>query len=215
MQLQQWQNFYMLLGGASATLIGLMFIAVSLGSGRWTPEERPILNASFNAFMSPTFIHFVYVLVTAAVVLVPTLSETALGGLLVLTGAGSLGHIARNLPFVRERYRGGTIDRSDLIWYSLMPSIGYIFYFAAGAGLLGAALRGARSAHALDALAAASVLLVVIGVRNAWDLVVFLVLRQAELVSLGSPISRRQLGQDPGGPDPRPDPVSPPPGRPR
>ena len=73
-QLQQWQNFYMLLGGASATLVGLMFIAISLGSGRWTPEDRLLLNASFSAFMSPTFIHFVYVLVTAVVVLVPTLS---------------------------------------------------------------------------------------------------------------------------------------------
>ena len=138
-QLQQWQNFYMLLGGASATLVGLMFIATSLGASRWTAEERPILNASFNAFMSPTFIHFVYVLVTAIVVFVPTLSETVLGGLLVLTGVGSLGPIARNLPFVRERYRARSLDRSDLVWYSLMPSVGYILYLDAGIGLLRAA----------------------------------------------------------------------------
>jgi hypothetical protein len=174
-QLQPWQNFYTLLGGASATLVGLMFIAISIGSGRWTAAERPMLNAAFNAFMSPTFIHFIYVLVTAAVVLVPTLSQTTLGILLVLAGLGSLGHIARNLPFVRERYRVGTLDRSDLVWYSLAPSIGYILYLGAGAGLLRAAARGTGSPRALDALAAASVLLMVIGVRNAWDLVVFLV----------------------------------------
>lgn len=180
LQLQQWQNFYMLLGGASATLVGLMFIAISLGSSRWTPEERPILAASFSAFMSPTFIHFVYVLVTAVVVFVPTLNETVLGGLLVLTGIGSLGHIARHLPFLLNRYRARRIDRSDLVCYSLLPSIGYILYLDAGIGLLRAALRGMRPAHAFDALAAASVLLLVIGVRNAWDLVVFLVLRELD-----------------------------------
>ncbi|HEV2281411.1 MAG TPA: hypothetical protein VGX75_03335 [bacterium] len=185
-QLQPWQNFYMLLGGASATLVGLMFIAISLGQTRWTPEERPILTASFSAFMSPTFIHFVYVLVTAAVVFVPTLSETVLGGLLVLTGIGSLGHIARNLPFFRERYRVGSIDRSDLWWYSLMPSVGYILYLDAGIGLLRAAAGGISRGQALNALAAASVLLLVIGVRNAWDLVVYLALRR-----LDTPADRR------------------------
>jgi modulator of FtsH protease len=179
-QLQIWQNFYMLLGGASATLVGLMFIAITLQSGRWTTEDRPILHASFNAFLSPTFIHFVYVLVTALVVLIPTLSETALGVLLVTAGLGSLGHIARNLPFLRERYRAGTIDRSDVVWYSMMPSIGYILYLDGGAGLLMAAGRGAAATPALNALAAASVLLVVIGVRNAWDLVVFLVLTRVD-----------------------------------
>ena len=178
--LQQWQNFYMLLGGAAATLVGLMFIAISLGSTRWMPEERPILAASFSAFMSPTFIHFVYVLVTAAVVFVPTLNETVLGGLLVITGIGSLGHIARNLPFFHERYRAGTIDRSDVVWYSMMPSVGYILYLDAGIGLLRAAAGAAPRGQALNALAAASVLLLVIGVRNAWDLVVFLALRRLD-----------------------------------
>ena len=77
-QFQQWQNFYMLLGGASATLVGLMFIAISLGSGRWTAEDKPIVNVGLSAFLSPTFIHFVYVLVTAVIVFVPTLSGRCL-----------------------------------------------------------------------------------------------------------------------------------------
>jgi hypothetical protein len=179
-QFQQWQNFYMLLGGASATLVGLMFIAISLGSGRWTAEDKPIVNVGLSAFLSPTFIHFVYVLVTAVIVFVPTLSGTVFGGLLILTGIGSLGHVARHVPFLRERYRTGGLDRSDLAWYSLMPSIAYALYLGAGAGLLKDGLQGTRPVRALDALAAASVLLLVIGVRNAWDLVVYQVLRQLE-----------------------------------
>ena len=61
-----------------------------------------------------------------------------------------------------------------------MPSIAYVLHLGAGVGLVRAGLRGTRPLHALDALAAASVLLLVIGVRNAWDLVVFLVLRQID-----------------------------------
>ena len=179
-QLQQWQNFYMLLGGASATLVGLMFIAISLGSSQWTAEERPTLNAAFTTFMSPTFIHFVYVLVTALVVLVPVLSQPVLGGLLVLVGLGSLGHTIRTVPFLRTGYRRRRLDRSDLIWYSLLPSIGYILYGYAGIGLLRAAARGTTQGGALDVLALVSILLLVVGVRNAWDMIVFLVLRRVE-----------------------------------
>lgn len=177
---QPWQNFYMLIGGAAATLTGLLFIAISIGSGRWKPEERPLLRTAYNAFLSPTFMHFVYVLVTAAVVLVPTLTETVLGIMLVLAGLGSLGWILRHLPFLRERFRLGALDRSDLAWYSLMPAIGYVLYLDAGIGLLKTAAGRATRGEALNALAAASVLLLVIGVRNAWDLVVFQVLRGLE-----------------------------------
>lgn len=179
-QLQSWQNFYMLIGGASATLVGLMFIALSLGSSQLRQADRASATASYNAFLSPTFIHFVYVLVTAVVVLVPTLSQPVLGWMLLLAGLGSLGYLVRYLPFVRERYRTGLVDRSDLVWYSLMPSVGYILYIDAGIGLLRAATGAPTRGSALDALAAASVLLMVIGVRNAWDLVVFMVLRRLE-----------------------------------
>ena len=61
-----------------------------------------------------------------------------------------------------------------------MPSVGYVLYLDAGIGLLRAAAGGPSRGQALNALAAASILLLVIGVRNAWDLVVFLVLRRLE-----------------------------------
>ncbi len=194
-QLQTWQNFYMLIGGASATLAGLMFIAISLSTtGRPTDGERSMIQLAYSAFLSPTYIHFVYVLVTAVVVLVPTLNETVFGVLLVLTGAGSLAYIVRLLPFVRERYRIGSVDRSDLVWYSLMPSVCYILYLDAGIGMLRAAAGVPSRGHALDALATASVLLMVIGVRNAWDLVVFQVMRRFDARSDERPAETRQGG---------------------
>ncbi|HKX19841.1 MAG TPA: hypothetical protein VJT33_17705 [bacterium] len=177
-QLQAWQNFYTLIGSAAATLAGLMFIAISLGATRRpTAQERSMAQLAYNVFLSPTYIHFVYVLVTAVVVSVPTLNETVFGVMLILTGAGSLGYTLRHLPFVRGRYRTGALDRSDLVWYELMPSICYVLYVDAGIGLLRAAAGAPSRGHALDALATSSILLMVIGVRNAWDLMVFQVMR--------------------------------------
>lgn len=168
-----WQNFYLLAGGASATLVGLMFVAISLGSGLYAPQHLPGLARS----LSPTFTYFVYVLVTAVIVLVPTVTATVLGGLLVLVGLASLGYTLGKLPGTRERYRKREIDKSDLMWYLLLPVISYLLYCDAGIGLLKAGPRG----RALDVLASASVLLLVIGVRNAWDLVIWMVLRRARV----------------------------------
>jgi hypothetical protein len=194
-QLHPWQNFYMLIGGASATLAGLMFIAISLGATRRpTDDERSMMQMAYSAFLSPTYIHFVYVLVTAVVVFVPTLNETVLGVLLVLTGAGSLGYIVRHLPFVRKRFRIGSLDRSDLVWYSLMPSICYLLYLDAGIALLRAAAGAQSRGHALDALATASVLLVIVGVRNAWDLVVFQMMRAINETRGERPADTREGG---------------------
>lgn len=174
-QLQAWQNFYLLTGGASATLVGLMFVAISLGSGLYTREPTPRLNTIVTP-MSRTYIHFVYVLATAACVLVPTMTETVLGALLVLAGLASLGHLAGMVPSAREQYRKRRLDWSDVFWYLVIPAIGYVLYLDAGIGLLRTAEGMTPREYALDALAAATILLLVTAVRNAWDLVVWMVL---------------------------------------
>jgi hypothetical protein len=166
--LQVWQNFYLLIGTASATLAGLMFVAISLGSRLMTSRNIPALRV----FVSPTLIHFVYVLVTTAVVLIPTLTRALLGTLLVLAGLVSLGWTLSALPYMRRSSRDRLIDTQDWVWYLLAPWAAYLLYVATGAGLL----LGAGGA--LNGLAAASILLLVTGIRNAWDLVVFFALSQ-------------------------------------
>ncbi len=51
--LKQWHDFYMLVGTAGATLLALMFVAVSLGTGFLTEERR----AAARTFMSPVVLH--------------------------------------------------------------------------------------------------------------------------------------------------------------
>ncbi len=50
--LHDWQNFYLLVGTAAATLVGLMFVAISLGVRSITQQHIPALRV----FVSPTLI---------------------------------------------------------------------------------------------------------------------------------------------------------------
>jgi O-antigen/teichoic acid export membrane protein len=68
--LHAWHEFYILLGTAAATLIALLFVAVSLGSGYLTGRRRHLQGT--RTFMSPVVIHFTSVFFISAVCLVPS-----------------------------------------------------------------------------------------------------------------------------------------------
>jgi hypothetical protein len=165
--LQRWHDFYLLVGGAAATLVGLMFVAISLGSRLITERSVPALRV----FVHPTLIHFIYVLVIATIVMIPTLTWRPLGILLVSGGLLSLGNAVRMVPYVRQQLREQEADRSDWVWYLIVPSISYLLFVGTGIGLLLGLNR------ALNGLAFASILLLVNGIRNAWDMVVWITIR--------------------------------------
>jgi hypothetical protein len=79
---EAWHDYYILIGTASATLVGLMFVAVSIMSGNLSEELRP----GFGVFFSPTIVHFGATLAICVVVLAPTLGYQALGTLLLIIG---------------------------------------------------------------------------------------------------------------------------------
>jgi hypothetical protein len=66
--LKEWHDFYLLVGTAGATLLALLFVAVSLGTGFLTEERQ----APTRTFMSPVVIHFTSVFFLSAVALFPS-----------------------------------------------------------------------------------------------------------------------------------------------
>ena len=175
-----WQSFYILVGSAAATLVGLTFVAMSVGSRLITAKDRPALRVS----ASPTVVQFLYVLATSAVVLFPTLSPMLLGILLVVVGLISCGLAVAGVPVMRRSH----LDMHDRVWYFLVPGLSYILFIGSGIGLL------LRVGQAASGLAVATVLLLVAGIRNAWDLVIFRLLPQGEL-----PWLEGSEAPDPGG----------------
>src|SRR5437016_11696419 len=84
---EAWHDFDLLIGTAAATLVGLMFVAASIGASVFTEKDR----AALEAFISPTVVHFTTVLVIAVVALVPTHEWHTLARLLALVGvAGAI-----------------------------------------------------------------------------------------------------------------------------
>jgi hypothetical protein len=167
-----WGNFYMLVGTAAATLIGLMFVAVTFGAGLLTSESTQ----SSRAFIDPPFTHFVTVLFTACLMVSPVMSPAVLGGalLLVITLRSlALFHVQRRMREAHARYND--IELSDWMMGVVLPAIAYVGLLASGAGFL------AGRAVAFSGLAVSIVAILLLGVFGAWELMIWLALTRVRV----------------------------------
>jgi hypothetical protein len=62
--LAHWHEFYSLLGTAAGTLVGLLFVAATVGSGAFSSDQR----APLRVFLSASVVHFSSVLVVSLIV---------------------------------------------------------------------------------------------------------------------------------------------------
>lgn len=161
--LHEWQNFYLLVGTASATLTGLLFVAVSLGTHMVTGRED-----SVRTFVTPTLVHFIAVVVTATVLLIPTHTVWSLSGMLLVIGVTSVTYAIQIILQMARGLNRDSVDPAHWLWHAALPLISYALVAGASIWLL------AGSLAALDGLAASAVLLMIVGVHNAWDLVLWL-----------------------------------------
>jgi hypothetical protein len=161
-----WHDFYLLVGTASATLVGLMFVTASIGAQVFTERNREAMRA----FISPTVVHFTAVLLICIAAMIPSKDRLPVTLLLLLGGAAGAIYSARvgYQLFIRRRFEVDVIDR---LFYALVPVLGYGFVLASSLLLLEASEWG------LEALAAAVVTLLLAGIRNAWDMTLWIVIR--------------------------------------
>lgn len=160
--LREWQNFYFMIGSASATLVGLIFVALSLG-GSVLSSYRPV---EVQIYVTPTVVHFAMVLVSAALMLIPALGPGILGsGLLVLGIVG----VAISIRTARWMWQQG-VPMNSLHWLShaLMPFLSYVLVIATGMGLVSGV------SEAMIGLAFGTIILVIAGLRNSWELTLWI-----------------------------------------
>jgi hypothetical protein len=163
--LAPWQNFYMLTAGAAATLTGLMFIAVTFGSSLVTKETT----ASARAFLDPTVRHFVQVLLTGCILVVPTLPASVLGAVLIALCALRLGGLGWVFARYREAHRKhGDIEWSDWMSAIFLPLLCHLLVGGAGLGIF------LEWPAALSCLAVATLALLVLGIYSAWETLVWM-----------------------------------------
>src|SRR5215813_1076985 len=100
--LREWHNFFSLTGEAAVTLMGLVFVAASLGASLVKTASTA---SGIRAFVNPTIIHFSAVLVLASLTLIPTQGFNSLGSLLCLTGVAGLLYAGVVIVQLRKHHR--------------------------------------------------------------------------------------------------------------
>jgi hypothetical protein len=164
--LTEWHEFYALLGTASAALIALLFVAVSIGTSVLTPEPDSRRNTA--TYMSPVVFHYANVLFLSLIALVPTQTWESFG---VVIGVASVGSVAYSIAIAVRVHRNPISDLPDRLCYGIIPMLCY------ATGLIVALLLFEEKTAGLNLLAGTALLLLVINIRNAWDLMISLARR--------------------------------------
>jgi len=163
-----WQSFYQMTGGAAATLTGLLFIVISLTAGR----QRPVSERGAQLFTTPTMFHLVSVLVISGLALMPDSPAVSQNLLMIVWALGSLVYGLTRALGVRAITR--QLHWTDFWWYGFAPAAVYV------ALAIATATAWLRAPHGVYLLALCLTALLVLSIRNAWDLVTWLAPRRDE-----------------------------------
>jgi hypothetical protein len=160
--LPAWQNFYVITGSAAAALTGLMFVVVTLiaGIGQRRSSE------SVGAFGTPTVVHFCVALLIAAILSAPWQALWNAGLLLGLSGLGGVIYVVIVLLRARRQTEYQPV-LEDWLFHTIFPLVSYTALFVAAIVLPG------NPVPALFVIGAVTVLLLLIGIHNAWDTVTY------------------------------------------
>jgi hypothetical protein len=172
--LSAWNDFYMLLGTAAAALLALLFVAASVGTGFLSFERA----TGTRIYISPVVTHFTGILFGCAVGLIPILGATGLAFIYGFSAATGIGYCL----FISHRVlTSSAIDLDDRICHGVVPPAAYAL------GLAAAVLFYQNSPHAPALLALALLLLLLVNIRNAWDLILFIVRQQTAAAAARKP----------------------------
>lgn len=164
--LSAWSSFYVLTGSSAAALTGLMFVVISIVTARLGSDVVKNRDG-ISTFSTPTVMHFAGVLLASAVLCAPWRTLEFVAVLMAAMGLFGLCYIFR-IALRASRFTEYRADLEDWAWYMILPVIAY------GTILAGAVALALVPADALFAVAFGLVLLILIGIRNAWDVVTYL-----------------------------------------
>jgi hypothetical protein len=156
--LSSWSDFFALTGSPGATLVGLLFVVVTLGTNLSTSRTQEIADAS----MTPALYCFGSVLLQSMVALAPWPSDWSVGVLFLL--GGIVGSIYRIVGIrLRQRAKLRVIASSkNWVFYNLIPIVAAVCLICGGAGLI------AGAAFAPFAIAGSSALFLICGIYQSW-----------------------------------------------
>jgi hypothetical protein len=149
-------------------LTGLQFVVIALISDlRRRSTEREI-----SAFATPTVVHFTAVLMLSAVLSAPWPDVRAVAS--IAAGAGLAGVTYQVIVIARaRRQQGYQMVFEDWLWHMALPLV------ANGALFVSGPVLWRSETVPLFVIAGVTLMLLAIGIHNAWDTVTFIFLEAA------------------------------------
>src|SRR5438477_2884394 len=168
-ELKEWESFYVIVGAAAGALVGLQFVVMTLIA------ERPPLRAADAgaAFATPTIVHFAVVLLLSAVVCVPWHDLDPVSVVWGLVGLSGMVYAVIVLRRVRFQTAYQPVFE-DWLFHVLLPFAAYAMLAASGY------VAHSHARPAVFIVGAATLLLLFVGIHNAWDAVTYHVLVNRE-----------------------------------
>jgi len=162
-----WESFYVIVGSSAGALTGLQFVVIAL-----VADVGPKGGVrEVNAFGTPTVVHFCAALLVSAILSAPWQRLTSVGVMLAVCGGVGIVYTL----IVTNRARHATFYRpvfEDWLWHVILPLLVY-------ADLLFSALvLQGRPGPALFAIGGGVLMLLFVGIHNAWDTVTYIALQR-------------------------------------
>ena len=165
--LAAWESFYVIIGSSGAALTGLQFVVMTLSAGMNSRGGEAVTSA----FSTPTIVHFCAVLFISAMVSAPWPALSSVGFVL---GAGGVAGLLYTLIVVRRTQRQTLYVPvfEDWLFHVVLPLIAY------AALLVAAIFLASFPTLPLFTIGAVALLLLFVGIHNAWDGAVYIALRR-------------------------------------
>ena len=157
-----WDNFFVITGGAAGGLAGLTFVVISLAA-----DAHRVKHIAVKAFVTPTIVHFGAVLALAAYLSMPrhTVLSLSLGvGVVGFAGLAYIVTIAASIHRLKGDYNPVF---EDWLWNVILPALCFCVLLSM------ALLFQVRPKQFLYGVAGAIMLLMIVGIHNAWDIAVW------------------------------------------
>jgi len=162
---KEWGTFYQIVGCSAAALVGLQFVAMALITSL---DRAPDNTNAIDAFGTPTIVHFGAVVLVSGLLTAPWRTASFLIFLLAVVGAAG---VIYSLLTARRAQQQTDYQPvlEDWVFHVVLPATAY--------GIIAAAAFVLRTdaVQALFSLGASVLLLLFIGIHNAWDTVTYVV----------------------------------------
>ena len=159
---EEWESFYVIVGAAAGALIGVQFVVMTLIA----ENPPPRVHESGPAFATPTIVHFSAALLLSALVRIPWQS---IGPAALLWGTVGLCGVIYSIVVAWRMRRQASYraDLEDWVYFQALPLAGYALL------LISALAARSHTEEALFGIAASALVLLFVGIHNAWDSIAY------------------------------------------